>query len=63
MKKCYINGMACISAQKTFDTVFMEDAVIDESRNVLPANEPDYKEFIPPAAGRRMAKGVKNGIA
>ncbi|RZJ60290.1 MAG: 3-oxoacyl-ACP synthase, partial [Flavobacterium sp.] len=40
-----------------------EDAVIDESRNVLPANEPDYKEFIPPAAGRRMAKGVKNGIA
>ena len=26
MKKTYINGVGCISAQKTFDTVFLEEA-------------------------------------
>src|SRR6478672_505826 len=62
-KRCYINGMACISAQKTFDAVFMEGMIVNRTANVLAAVPPDYKEFIPPAAGRRMAKGVKNGIA
>lgn len=63
MKKCYINGAACISAQKTFDTGFLKDVYINETESVLSAQQPDYKEFIPPAAGRRMARGVKNGIA
>jgi 3-oxoacyl-(acyl-carrier-protein) synthase len=31
--------------------------------NVIPAVDAPYKEFIPPAAARRMAKGVKMGIA
>jgi len=30
---------------------------------VIPAIDAPYKEFIPPAAARRMAKGVKMGIA
>ena len=62
MKKTYINGLGCISVQKTFDTVFLEEAVLNENDTVLPLNPPVYKDFIPAVAIRRMAKGVKNGI-
>ena len=62
MNKTYINGLGCISAQKTFDTVFLEEAILNESENILPLQIPVYKDFIPPVAIRRMAKGVKNGI-
>lgn len=61
-KKTYINGVGCISTQKTFDTVFLEEAVINNSENVLLIVSPVYKDYISPAAARRMAKGVKNGI-
>ncbi|MFD1603279.1 beta-ketoacyl synthase N-terminal-like domain-containing protein [Flavobacterium artemisiae] len=61
-KKTYINGVGCISTQKTFDTVFLEEAVVNENENVLKIVSPAYKEYIAPAASRRMAKGVKNGI-
>jgi 3-oxoacyl-(acyl-carrier-protein) synthase len=63
MKKCYINGLGNVSAQNTFETDFLEDAIIFDADNVLYANQPSYKEMIPPAASRRMAKGVKMGIA
>ncbi|MEO8535421.1 MAG: beta-ketoacyl synthase N-terminal-like domain-containing protein [Flavobacterium sp.] len=62
MKKTYINGVSCISTQKTFDTVFLEDAVYNQNDNILSVVSPVYKDFISPAAARRMAKGVKNGI-
>jgi 3-oxoacyl-(acyl-carrier-protein) synthase len=62
MKKTYINGLGCISAQKTFDTVFLEEAELNENENVLTLKVPVYKDFISPMAIRRMAKGVKNGI-
>jgi 3-oxoacyl-(acyl-carrier-protein) synthase len=62
MKKTYINGLGCISAQKTFDTVFLEEAELNENDTILPLKVPVYKDFIPPVAIRRMAKGVKNGI-
>ncbi|NRS88614.1 3-oxoacyl-(acyl-carrier-protein) synthase [Flavobacterium sp. 7E] len=62
MKKTYINGIGCISAQKTFDTVFLEEAVLEENSIVLPLKKPVYKDFIPPVAIRRMAKGVKNSM-
>jgi 3-oxoacyl-(acyl-carrier-protein) synthase len=62
MKKTYINGVGCISTQKTFDTVFLEEAVINNSENVLSIVSPVYKDYISPAMIRRMAKGVKNGI-
>lgn len=62
MRKTYINGLGCISAQKTFDTVFLEEAEWNETDNVLPLKIPVYKDFISPIASRRMAKGVKNGI-
>ena len=63
MKRCYINGTGCISAQKTFGTDFPDDIVFNDCENILEIDQPDYKEYIAPAAGRRMAKGVKNGVA
>lgn len=63
METVYINGTGCISAQNTFETEFLKDIFINETENMLSAKEPSYKEFIPPAASRRMAKGVKMGIA
>lgn len=62
MAKTYINGVASISAQKTFESDFLEEVSINEKDNVLYALQPSYKEVIPPAAIRRMAKGVKMGI-
>lgn len=62
IKKTYINGVGCISTQKTFDTVFLEEAVVNTNETVLSIVPPVYKDYISPAAARRMAKGVKNGI-
>jgi len=62
MRKTYINGVGCISAQKTFDVVFLEEAELNENDTILSLKAPIYKDFISPAAIRRMAKGVKNGI-
>ncbi|MRX69675.1 3-oxoacyl-(acyl-carrier-protein) synthase [Flavobacterium resistens] len=61
-KKTYINGVGCISTQKTFDTVFLEEAVYNQNETVLSIVPPVYKDYISPAMIRRMAKGVKNGI-
>ncbi|TYA52333.1 beta-ketoacyl synthase chain length factor [Formosa maritima] len=63
MKKVYINSIACISAQKTFDNSEFLDEVIIHEDQVVYAVEPVYKDFIPPAAARRMAKGIKMGVA
>lgn len=63
MKNCYINGISAISAQDTFESDFLNSAVINENDNILRAIDPNYKAFIPPAAIRRMAKGIKMGVA
>ncbi len=62
MSKVYINSVACISAQKTFDNSTFLDEVIAHDSNVISVVSPNYKEFIPPAAARRMAKGIKMGV-
>ncbi|MCV9929620.1 beta-ketoacyl synthase chain length factor [Flavobacterium sp. LS1R49] len=62
MRKTYINGTGCLSAQKTFDTIFLEDAEWNKNDNVLFLKKPVYKDFISPVASRRMANGIKNGI-
>lgn len=62
MRKTYINGLGCISAQETFDTIFLEKAEINEKDTILAVKTPVYKDFISPVAIRRMAKVVKNGI-
>ena len=62
MRKVYINSIASISTQKTFDNTNFLDEIIDYKDNVIFALNPDYKEYIPPAAARRMAKGIKMGV-
>ena len=62
MKKVYINSIASISAQKTFDNATFLDDVVDYNNNVISVIDPDYKDYIPPAASRRMAKGIKMGV-
>ena len=55
----YINSIGSVSAQKTFDdALFLED-VIRYNDTVLEIIAPNYKDYIPPAAARRMAKGIK----
>ena len=43
MKKTYINGVGCVSAQKTYDTVFLEEVVLNENENLLPIQIPVIK--------------------
>lgn len=62
MKKVYIKGVGAISAQKTFDNTEFLGEIIDHQENSLPIVNPNYKDYIPPAAARRMSKGIKMGI-
>lgn len=62
MKKVYINSASSISAQKTFDNNDFLTDVIEFNETVIPVQNPNYKDYIPPAAARRMAKGIKMGI-
>lgn len=62
MKKVYINSIASISPQKTYDNSSFLDEIIDYNGSVIFAQDPDYKQYIPPAAARRMAKGIKMGV-
>lgn len=62
MKKVYINSVASISPQKTFDNSVFLDEITEYKDNVITAYDPDYKQYIPPAAARRMAKGIKMGV-
>lgn len=61
-KKIYIQSVGAITAQKTFDnSEFLEDIQSYEEQ-VISAVDPNYKDYIPPAAARRMAKGIKMGV-
>ncbi|MGB5556308.1 MAG: beta-ketoacyl synthase N-terminal-like domain-containing protein [Flavobacteriaceae bacterium] len=58
-KTVYINSIGSVSAQKTFDNGLFLEEVVSYTEIVLSVIEPDYKAYIPPAAARRMAKGIK----
>lgn len=62
MKKVYINSIASISPQKTLDNNLFLEEITDYNETVIYAHDPDYKQYIPPAAARRMAKGIKMGV-
>lgn len=64
MKKIFINSIASISPQKTFEKNFFfeEEKVIPYHETVIYATDPVYRDYIPPAAARRMAKGIKMGV-
>jgi 3-oxoacyl-(acyl-carrier-protein) synthase len=62
MKKTYINSVASISTQKTFDNDHFLDEITPYNDTVIYAVDPVYRDYIPPAAARRMAKGIKMGV-
>ena len=62
MKEVYINSVGSISAQKTFENDTFLDEVVLQDTNVFATVNPNYKDYIPPAAARRMAKGIKMGV-
>ncbi len=62
MEACYINGLGCVSAQHTIDENQFLEQVVSYHETILPTINPNYKEYIPPAAARRMAKGIKMGV-
>ncbi|WP_175622687.1 beta-ketoacyl synthase N-terminal-like domain-containing protein [Chryseobacterium schmidteae] len=59
MSAVYINSAACISVQDTLNENFFQNLKPENSIQIVKAIEPNYKEFIPPAASRRMSKTVK----
>ncbi|MEO9891960.1 beta-ketoacyl synthase N-terminal-like domain-containing protein [Aurantibacter sp.] len=58
-KSVYINSVGSVSPQNTLDnSTFFED-IVNYEATILTVIAPNYKDFIPPAAARRMAKGIK----
>lgn len=62
MKSVFINSVGSISAQKTFDNSTFLDEITPHDATTISVIDPNYKDYIPPAASRRMAKGVKMGV-
>lgn len=60
--KCYIQGMAAISPQATFEGDIFSAPLVHTDGNLLPCIEPDYKPFIPANSLRRMTRLLKMGL-
>lgn len=58
-KPVYIKSVGSVSAQKTFENDQFLEEIIPLNDTVIKVVDPNYKEYIPPAAARRMAKGIK----
>lgn len=63
MKPIFIHSAASISAQNTFDSEGLTFEIKTLSEKKIEAIHPNYKEFMSPIALRRMAIGVKMGMA
>ncbi|MBM1105516.1 beta-ketoacyl synthase chain length factor [Aurantibacter crassamenti] len=62
-KSVYINSVGSVSPQNTLDNSVFLDEIVNYEDTTLAVISPNYKEFIPPAAARRMAKGIKMSTA
>lgn len=62
MKNVYLHSAVSISAQNTFEGDAFLDDIKHISGNTVPAQYPNYKDYISPSASRRMATGVKMGV-
>lgn len=60
--KCYIQGMAAISPQPTFEGDLFSAPLVHTDSNLLSCIEPDYKPFIPGNSLRRMTRVLKMGL-
>ena len=58
-KSVYINSIGSVSVQRTFDDADFLEEIVSYNDTTLKVVDPDYKAYIPPAAARRMAKGIK----
>jgi len=58
-KSVYINSVGSVSVQKTFDNSEFLNEITPYNDTVASVINPNYKEYIPPAQARRMAKGIK----
>ena len=63
MKGCFIHSAVSISPQLTFDADDLLFEILPKQEQKITAHHPDYKKMIAPAAARRMAPGVKMGVA
>lgn len=63
MKSCYLHSAVSISAQNTFGTDNLSEEIKEISAKKVEAIHPNYKDYIAPMALRRMATGVKMGVA
>ncbi|MBP0905257.1 beta-ketoacyl synthase N-terminal-like domain-containing protein [Mariniflexile gromovii] len=61
-RNVYINGIGSISAQKTFENNEFLNEFVDHEAQVISVVNPNYKDYIPPAAARRMASGIKMSV-
>ncbi|SHK85240.1 Beta-ketoacyl synthase, N-terminal domain [Chitinophaga jiangningensis] len=61
--KCYIQGMAAISPQQTFDGDISTAPFVHSESNRLVCVEPDYKPYIPANSLRRMTRVLRMGLA
>jgi len=62
-KPVYVNSVGSVSPQNTLDNSLFLDDIVSYESTILNIIAPNYKEFIPPAAARRMAKGIKMSTA
>ncbi len=58
----YLNSIALISPQQTFDGSFLEHPLHHSPEPFLMSIEPSYKEFINPVQLRRMSRILKMGL-
>ncbi len=58
-KRVYINSVGSVSAQKTFENDAFLTEITTHNDTTMSVINPNYKDYIPPAAARRMAKGIK----
>jgi hypothetical protein len=59
---CYIQGIAAISPQPTFEGDIFSAPMVHTDSNLLACIEPDYKPFIPGNSLRRMTRVLKMGL-
>jgi 3-oxoacyl-[acyl-carrier-protein] synthase II len=63
MKPLYIQGIGCISPQKTFDTDYFFEEAIHYNTAKMYCIEPVYDSYFDPKTIRRMSRVLKFGVA
>lgn len=58
-KPVYVNSVSSVSPQHTLNNSVFLDEIVSYDDTILRVIDPDYKAYIPPAASRRMSKGIK----